>query len=111
MRPIKHVTFYCDSVWLHSHELMVYYTPFTQYNRFGWNLFPSRWWQEAELAWVAWWNTEVVFPPEEGHPSLGGLDSNSRPLSRKPDAITIIQTKPRLYRKRRCPQYLSTSQL
>jgi len=31
--------------------------------------FSSRVGYEAELAWVAPWNTEVLCPPEDGHPS------------------------------------------
>jgi len=31
--------------------------------------FPSRWEEEAELVWGVRRNTEVVFPPEDGHPS------------------------------------------
>jgi len=29
--------------------------------------FPSHWGQEDELAWVAWWNTEVTCPPKVTH--------------------------------------------
>jgi len=44
--------------------------------------FPSCWEQEAELAWVARWNTEVACPPKDGHPfsiSRDGRESSSRP--------------------------------
>jgi len=31
--------------------------------------FLSCWVLQAELAWVAWWNTQVVCQPEDSHPS------------------------------------------
>jgi len=43
------------------------------------------------LAWVAWWNTEVLCPPEDSRPSsisCGGRESNSQPSSRKSNALT-----------------------
>jgi len=56
---------------------------------FGWYSFPIPLREKAELAWLAWWNTEVVYLPKDGR---GGGESNSRPLSRKSDTLTRRQS-------------------
>jgi len=71
---------------------------------FGCYLFPVRLREEAELAWLAWWNTEVVYLPKDGHPSprrwvieLATTESQVRHTNQK--------TKPLLYRKHCSSQF------
>jgi len=47
------------------------YSPTAEHHRtLAGTHFPSRWGQEAKLAWVVWWNTEVFYPPKTiTHPS------------------------------------------
>ena len=48
------------------------------------------------MAWVTWRNTELISPPEDGHPSSisrGGLESNSRPSSREFNALITRPTR------------------
>jgi len=96
--PATH-TFIC--IW---NEPLCLYPPAAEHHRtLAGTHFPSRLEQEAELAWVARWNTEAVCLPENGHsvPSIrgGGRESNLRQSSRKSNAIKTRLTSHRRFRR------------
>ena len=48
---------------------------------------------EAELACVAWWNTEVVYPSEDGYPSIPSANRARRNFVDTPKAVTARQNR------------------